>query len=609
MTLAPQRPHLLHAQKTSRHPRRYVFFDTEARRVKQRGVETQTWRLGCSLQAEWLPRKESFALGAVVRHPSPDDLWSVIGECAHPCTRTVAVAHNLGYDLRIADAFTLLPANGFAIQNLILSPEHVGFDAVRDTETITLIDSHTVLPRSLAFIGKVTGWVKTPLPNDDDDDEIWWQHCEADVELLARAYLSVLTRMRRDDLGGWARTGSGLGWHTLLRKHLEDKVLVHKDDAVRSIELEASYGGRAEAWRWGRITRTTLHEWDYELAYAHIARDYELPARLTGRIERPSIGFLRSRYPRVRFLCHAQVVLGLPVLPTRDAHGIYFPTGSIEGWWWDVELEEAITAGATVDLLEAYCYQALPWLRSWATWVIGAARERGDADSAIFAVAAKHWARAVIGRSAMRYSEWGMRGDAFVPGANYAEVLDWDTGKVGAMAQIAGDRWESWDRTWSDSALPQLWSAVNAHSRVNLWRSMNVAGLEHVLYVDTDALIVDEEGDERLRVATLAGDLGSLRHKQTLHDLEIASHRSLHGQGWRRLAGISRKAVRDDEGVYHSESWERLPAALSAGHFDRVIVRHVEARLQGQDWHRIHCEGGATKPYEAVNGKRTGEGS
>ena len=67
------------------------------------------------------------------------------------------------------------------------------------------------------------GTEKPALPDDDADAEIWWDRCTTDVETLAWAYMEVVDWIVRDDLGGWARTGSGIGWHTLLRGHLTRK--------------------------------------------------------------------------------------------------------------------------------------------------------------------------------------------------------------------------------------------------------------------------------------------------------------------------------------------------------------------------------------------------
>ena len=94
---------------------------------------------------------------------------------------------------------------------------------------------------------------KPPLPREDDPDEVWWDRCQADVGILARAYMTIIDWLDKDDLGGWARTGPGIGWHVMLRSHLRDKVLVHGREDVRKAECSAMAAGRAEVWKHGRL--------------------------------------------------------------------------------------------------------------------------------------------------------------------------------------------------------------------------------------------------------------------------------------------------------------------------------------------------------------------
>ena len=506
-------PHLLHEMKSSRVPRRFVFFDTEAWRNVRAGVEHQTWRLGVTLEVHWQSKERQWSKPVMTQHRTPETLWQVIVRSARPDTRTVVVAHNLSYDLRIADGFTWLPRLGWSIEKLVLALEHVGFDAVEGSNRLVFVDSTTTLPQSLESLGKVLGIDKHELPTDDDTDETWFARCGRDVEILCHAYLAVIDQLRAQDLGCWARTGAGIGWNTVIRRHLNAKVLVHEDPELRTIEQEAIYGGRAEAWQWGRLRRERWHEWDYELAYANVAGDEVLPAYYQDHVQGVRLSHVRRSYPATRWLVRAQVRQVVPLLPTRDEHGTFFPIGTLTGWWWDCELIMAEDYGAEVTVLEAHRYRGEPWLQTWASWVMDLVADTSSPQAKVLGIAAKHWQRAVIGRSAMRYGNWTEVGPAYLKGVSYMDTLDNETGVLGATFQAGGRRWESFERTWWDQALPQLLSAVSAHCRVRLWDAMQVAGPQHVAYVDTDSLIVDSQGSERLRLVTGKGGLGSLREK------------------------------------------------------------------------------------------------
>ena len=597
-------PHLLHEMTSTRVPRRFVFLDTEAWRHKVGGIERQSWRCGVTAEVHWQSKEQRWAAPTWTDHDTPAGMWATITAAARKNCRTVVVAHNLGYDLRISDAFAMLSAYGWSLEKLVLAESHVGFDAVQGDLRLVVVDSTTVLPVGIGVLADRLDMSRPDLPDDGADPEAHLARCRADVAVLMRAYLAVVDALRSGDLGCWARTGSGIGWNTMLRRHLSRKVLVHELAEVREVERDAVMGGRAEAWRWGRLAKGGWQEWDHELAYAHVLAAESLPAYYASHMERPRLATMRATMGTYRYLVRATVETDVPVLPVRDSHGSFFPVGSFTSWWWDVELLEAEREGARVTTHEAHRYLAQPWLQTWASWVIDLCDDRSTPEARVLAIAAKHWQRAIVGRSAMRYGNWTETGDAYVSGVSYMDALDADSGARGAIFQAGGRRWESWERTWWDGALPQLLSAVSAHCRVNLWRAMRTAGLEHVAYVDTDSLIVDKAGGERLAVAVAAGELGSLRRKAALSHLTIWAPRYLTGKGYSRIAGVSGDRRLVGEHTYQASAWERLTAALSAGHGDEVVVKPVTVHMALEDWRRVHLPGGSTAPYEVLDGVR-----
>lgn len=597
-------PHLLHSQKTSRVPRRFVFIDTESHRATRDGIETQTWRCGVVSEVHWQSKEHQWSEPVTTDHLDPGTFWQTITRAARENARTVVVAHNLSYDLRISDALAQLDALGWDIDRITMSQGHVGFDATRGKLRLILVDSLTVLPKSNDELAKVLNLTKPKLPAERDSDETFLVRCRSDVRITMTAYLTVVDALRLGDLGCWGRSGSGIAWNTMLRRHLSDKVFVHENDAVREIEHQAAYGGRAEAWQWGKLRKGRWTEWDFELAYANVLADESLPAYLYDEVASPSLSHIRNTMGKWRHLVDATVTLEAPVLPWRDEKGVVYPVGTFRGTWWDVELLTASDEGAQITIHNALRYKGAKWLETWAHWVIDLVDDKSTPEAVVLGIAAKHWQRSLVGRSSMRYRGWEEQGDAFIHGVSYMPLADLDSGEFGACLQINGRRWEAWGRQWWDSALPQLLSAVIAHCRVNLWRAMRVAGLAHVVYVDTDALIVDAEGSQRVRKAVAAGHLGSLREKSTMTRMDIWAPRYVVAPGYTRIAGVSRGRRRIAEHVYEGQTWERFGESLQSDGGRSVRIRPVVATLDGIDWHRRHLLGGLTEAYVVADGER-----
>ena len=596
--------HWLHPQKSSRVPRRYVFLDTEAHRAGDRTGETQAWRLGVTGTIRWRDGTRAWGPLTLARHTTPGSLWAAVDAFCRRDFRTVAVAHNLAYDLRISDAFRQLAALGWSVHRPAWAGERISLEMRRDGRVLVLVDSLSLIPHALGEVGAMLGMAKPPLPEEDDSPEAWWARCEADVAILARAYMAVIDRLASGDLGGWARSGPGVGWHVMLRRHLHDQVLVHAEPAARLAEGQSMAAGRCEVWRWGRQTDGPYHLWDYAMAYAHVCRELPLPAVLVGETRGVSMDTLSRPPAATRWLVHAEVATDVEVLPWRDALGVCWPTGRFDGWWWDVELAEAEAAGATIRPRWALRYRAAPWLTSFARFCIDAQADTSSGEAAVWAAVTKHWARTVVGRTAMQYRVWREAGEAWSEGVTHLPLVDLDDGSVGAALQLGGQRWEAWRTEWWDSALPQVLSAVMASCRVQLWRAMSAAGLRSVLYVDTDALLVDAEGHRRLQAETAAGRLGSLRYKGAHAWVEPIAPQLVEGSTFRRLAGIPKGAARTGPGTYTADVWDGLAQSMASGRPDQVRIRRRPFTLAAVDLRRLHLPGGVTAAYRVEGGCR-----
>ncbi len=110
---ASGRAHYVTKNHTTRLPRAYVYLDTEARRDVRGKREVQTFRLGVIAHDRKRKNGDGWHEREWLRATDIGTLWAGIVSCCRPRTRTVLVAHNLGYDLRVSGAFTQLPDRGF----------------------------------------------------------------------------------------------------------------------------------------------------------------------------------------------------------------------------------------------------------------------------------------------------------------------------------------------------------------------------------------------------------------------------------------------------------------------------------------------------------------
>jgi hypothetical protein len=507
--------------------------------------------------------------------------------------RCVIVAHNLAYDLRIADAFRWLPELGWRLDRIRLDAEQTQCRWRDGKRTLLMIDSTSWFPGALDPIGDEVHIEKPALPSQADSDALWVDRCTTDVRILREAYKRVLRWLSVDDLGNWQPTGAGQAWATWRHRFMDCRVLVGDDPEVRDMEREAVWCGRAEAWRHGEHRKGPFTEWDMQCAYLRIMRECALPIRQVHRASVPDGRLMETWRRQGRVLARIEVTTDVPVVPAQGPHGIYWPVGTFQTTVWDPELQLLDEAGATYKVLDAAVYQRRDALAAFANWLWPLATNDAHNVDPIVHRVAKHWSRALIGRFGVRYRTWEPYGDTPTYHVGLQTVSDLTEGTTWRLLSIGNTCLREGDTVEGENAIPSLMGWVMSETRRRLWLTMARAGLDHVLHVDTDGLLVDPIGSANLEQHGYAG----LRVKGVYSRVDVLAPRQVVYGGQLRAPGVPRRSKRIERTTWEGESWQWLTTALQTGRPDRVIVAKRRITLSCDDPRRQHLRGGATAPY------------
>jgi hypothetical protein len=447
---------------------------------------------------------------------------------------------------------------------------------------------------ALEKIGGLVDIPKDALPEWDADQKAWWRRCHTDVAILREAMLTCIRWVRDDDLGNWQATAGSMAWANWRHRHYSDRVLVHNDIEARKAERSACYAGRCEAWKWGRLPGGDWTEWDLPLAYPRVALDTPLPTVLRSHVAHPSYKYIANNNPQSRWLVRATIDIDAPVLPATVEGNTVWPTGRIEGWYWDNEIRAAADHITHIRLYEGYRYAAVPALRQWAEWIIAAVETDDGSYTELQRAVLKSWARALIGRFGTRYriwDDWGVSGSRDV---RMGYLVDYATKQVGRTLNIGGHQYAATEETDGVESVPAIMSAIMSECRIRLWQMMNTAGLENVAYVDTDSLITNPAGSRRLSTWISLGNGWGLRKKHAYSSLLVMGPRQLITNGKARISGVSGKAERTSDTTWTGERWESVEAAVTAGRSDRVVITPTTWTVGGTDHRRGHAPNGNT---------------
>lgn len=589
------RAHYVGHNAVTRVPSRYVYLDTEARRTFEAHREVQTFRLAVAAFDCKRRDKNQWREREWIETTEPEALWRWIGERCARRARTVLVAHNLAYDLRIADAFTILPALGWTFKAGRVDGGQTWFIFTNEGRTLCMVDTMSWVPTALDRLGAAIGVPKLPLPADDDTEAEWFARCRRDVEILADVWRRLMRWVVTDDLGNWKLSGAGQSWAAFRHRFMRHDLLVHECDDARDAERAAAMTGRCEAWRHGELDGGPWTEYDFTTAYARIGAECAVPIRLCGEMSRPNLVTIYAPVEGRTVLALVTVTTDVPTLATRTNQGIVWPVGTFETYAWLNELTEAIAYDARVTVQRAWVYRTAPALEGFCSWVLdGIEGRRADVDPVV-RVALKHWSRALIGRTAAQWSSWAPWGVS--PNADVAlsDAYYREGDERFELLQLGHQLIRRTGAPDNPDAMVSIMSWVMAEARVRLWRAMMVAGIETLAYCDTDSLIVDPRGAERLERAALPG----LRVKGQWSDLRVLGPRQIIPGGQLRAAGVPRGAVPAEGDVWVAGTWSGLSTSLRTGETASVEIAARRYQLHGTDNRRIHHQDGSTSAVSA----------
>ena len=591
------RSHYIKPNEQARVPSRFIILDAEAHREFNSKGEIQSWALAVASFLTW--EKSGSITQQTRRFSTATELWSAVSEFTRPTKRTVLYAHNLNYDLRISQCLSTLPKLGWSLKDIRLDGRGSWSKWSNGKASLNLCDSASIFPVPLTTLASALGLRKIKLPQSGQR-EMLFKRCERDVEILTDAIIRYVTWLGTGVLGNWQMTGASQSWSHWRHSHYSHQILVHSDETALAAERAAMHAGRCEAWRWGKQTKGPFFEYDWENSYPRIARDSLLPTRLLGTVTAPSAASMASLCRKYAVLADCEVTTKVPCAPASIGQRVVWPTGTFRTTLWDPEIRVLWEHDATVCVHRAWLYKREPALKDWAEWIISSLHDPAGMLEPWQKLVLKHWSRALIGRFGMRYKAWQKFATASESRICISTLLDSDSGNLSELLQVGTDIFTLGEMREVDDGCPQITGYIMSEARAKLWRASQQIGPEHVIYMDTDSLIVDSAGHNAIQQRQGQSLFDGLRSKARYRSLHIYGPRSYIAGGKPVVSGMPRGSEQKASTEWRGEVWEGAANSIRMGHSDKVVIRGTTFKLRYNTNRRFFCDNGETLPYVAA---------
>jgi len=573
-----RRAHYIKANKACETPANAVWVDCETDEVDagEQGV-------GHVLREGWACFRRLYAPGKWtdpewVRFTTREEFWEWLdARTAHKKCLYIFV-HNSSFDYPVLDVFGQLRSLGWKLTGAVIDAPPTILTFARGSAKIKALDTLNIWRVPLKAIGEMVGLPKLDMPTKSAGRDAWDAYNRRDVEIIMTACMQWWAWLKDEDMGGFAPTLASQALRTWRHRYMHHRVLVHDNEDLLAMERESYHGGRVECFRLGAY-RGSFHVLDVNSPYPSVMRGAMYPAQLA--FYRPVMGRLNWRKYAEELCIVARVRLrtDTPIYPMLSGGKLIFPVGEFTAALCGPELMEADKRGHLIEVESAAFYRGAAIFTQFVDDLYArrvAARSRGNPT---LAYNYKILLNSLYGKFGQRGQVWSELEPTDDMSARFWQQIDAQTREVRTFRQLGGLVQELEHEPESRESCPAIAAYVTSYARLRLWQLIEMAGRENTYYVDTDSLVVNDAGRERLAGEIDPDVIGMLKLEKVARRIELRGAKDYTIGDVVKIKGVRRDAKWLDKDTVQQARWRGLRGQLQDGDLGMPTTALVRKHL------------------------------
>jgi len=573
--------HRLYPLRSDRTPRRVVFFDTETWIYSQPdGSQRHLYRLGyatyCTLQRDGSLKRQNEVLTY-----DPLDLCDWIIDYAQPKKPLTAIAHNVWFDFRVSGMLYRLLDRGYRLTRFFVRGKTQILAFKNDERKIRFLSTTNFFPLSVEQLGAEIGLKKRSVDYFRATDRELEKYVRRDVEIIECAFSALCELSHREKLGGVGLTIASTALRCYRRRYLRDSIYIHRHKRAQRLEMDAYFGGRNECFYVGHAPRQTYWKLDVNSMYPYVMYTGLYPTRLVGYAENIDVETLRFWLRRYALIAECEVNLQKPWAPYRMGEHVVYPVGRFVTFLCTRGIRRAIREGSLLQASRVTIYDRGPIFRDYVRELYRLRQKLEHSGRSGYGLCVKLLMNSLYGKFAQYRDRVVEEWDAPDYEAYVVEAYNRSDGKW-YVYEVFGGRGRCLElRTGpAINALFAIAAHITEDARLYLADLIDTAGKGNVYYIDTDSLIVTEEGYNALSKMVAPEALGALKVEGVSTHLVIYACKDYEFGSEKRIKGVRDDAIEIATGVYTQFEFPTARTELRHIMPDHYIVRRVTKHLR-----------------------------
>ena len=550
-------------------PWNLFILDTETRISTDKDkVQHHTFRLGSGILLE---RKDD---GHYTRQHyqfwNIEKCWEILDRFCGSRKKLYVIAHNMAFDYAILKFDTYLSSRNLEITMRVLDSVFMV-----KAKPFLFFSSTNYYKQKLEELGQIFGLSKMESPNflNVSDSELM-TYCQRDTEVLSNIierYIDFIRHPMGDeyegenglfnDLGSFKPTIAGQAL-TAYRHHkgfMEKELFVHNFPDINDMELKSYRGGRCEVFKMGKYKDITCL--DINSMYPFVMKRYEYPVKFPFDCARIRYGFSSCQIHKAldsnKFvLAECKLELKKPVIAC-NREKLLFPIGKIKEVLTSPEIEyilENEDCGKILAFNKVVIYEKEKIFENYIDFFYSL---RSKSENPAIKSMCKLFLNSLYGK----FGQHCCTIPTLITDENqkrmYFEMMDSckvlqvDIGDFTKYVRLGNDLYhiEKKEGELAHDAIIAIASSVTAYGRMMLWNLIQKAGMENVLYCDTDSLFVNSDGLDNLKSEINPTELGKLKIEK-FGSCNIRGPKDYIFNGVTKLKGVKENAEKIAEDTF-----------------------------------------------------------
>jgi hypothetical protein len=512
---------------------------------------------------------------------SEAEFWRELLTLSNRKWSVYVVAHNWQFDAAMIELDKAFTRYGLEVSRFNIKDRRFIVDLRVGKVLLKLRDSYQYVPMPLDAIGQYVGLPKLPMPSEDAPFDKWLTYCKRDVDVLQSIMLSYVYFIQQNDLGNFAATTPAQAFAAFRHRFMTHDIFIHDDEDALDLERRAYHGGRCEIFFYGRVEQP-LYKLDVNSMYPALMRDNLYPTAKATRYNHLSIDRLREIVSDSLVVAQCRVRTAEAAYPLIQDGKLIFPVGEFWTYLTTPEVTYALSRGHIQEVGETVTYTGAPIFTEYVKSLYAMRQAYKAQGNQPFQLLCKLLLNGLYGKFGEKFQDIVDKGrtDAqipeFVEFAYQERPGEWPH----SAFILAGHLYVYENEREGMNSAPAIAAHVTAYARMKLYNYIAQAGREHVFYMDTDSLIVDAIGYQRLASEIDTHALGKLKLEETADSAEFYAPKDYVFGDEQKIKGIRRDAVPLQVGVYSQEQFGKWLTLVRRGVTGEITIHQVTKHLR-----------------------------